>query len=200
MPGLFNVYNALAAIAVGWKEGIEPFLLGEALAGVRSIPGRCQDIDCGQDYQVLVDFAHNPDALEKILQWAGNSNGARKILVFGCEGEKDRGKRPIMGEIAGKLADYCIITSDNWFYEDPYRIAEDIITGLRSSGTPGDRYEVILDRYRAIEKALGMARPGAVVIVAGRGHEERLVLRDKVIPFKDEEVIREILSRQYRIS
>ena len=187
LPGLFNVSNALAAAAAGWAAGVPLTAIAGGLEGCSQVPGRTEAIDEGQPFQVIVDFAHNPDALAKIVTLRPDQPHGRTILVFGAEGGKDRGKRPQMGE-AARGADFAIVTSDNIPREEPVDVAREVAAGLG-----GHPHEIILDRREAIEQALRMARPGDLVIVAGRGHEQTWVYEGRRIAFDDRAVIREIL-------
>jgi UDP-N-acetylmuramoyl-L-alanyl-D-glutamate--2,6-diaminopimelate ligase len=188
MPGSFNVTNALAAAAVGWAARVPLAGIVAGLAACRHVPGRSEMIDAGQSFSVLVDFAHNPDALAKVSALRPETPGGRTILVFGAEGGKDRGKRPQMGA-AARGADYAIITSDNMPKEDPADVARQIEAGLGEHP-----HEVVLDRRKAIERALRMAQPGDLVIIAGKGHEQTWVYGGQRIPFDDRQVAREILQ------
>jgi UDP-N-acetylmuramoyl-L-alanyl-D-glutamate--2,6-diaminopimelate ligase len=189
-PGLFTVYNALAAISVAVHEGIPLPLIAEALAIAPSIPGRFQPVRLGQEFEVVVDYAHTPDGLQNILTTARQFCSGRVILVFGCGGDRDRRKRPLMGEIANQLADMAIVTSDNPRSEDPQRIAEDTLVGMP------DRRRVLieLDRAAAIRLAIGRARAGDVVIIAGKGHETYQIFADRTIHFDDREVAKRALE------
>jgi len=187
MPGRFNVYNALAAAAVGWQVGVPIGAIIRGLEECRSVPGRVEWIDEGQPFHVLVDFAHNPDALAKLVSLRPDRPGARSILVFGAEGGKDRGKRPQMGE-AARGADYAIITSDNMPEEEPLAVARQIAAGL------GDRpHEIIPDRREAIARGVALAEPGDLLIIAGKGHEQTWVYGGTRIPFDDRAVVRELI-------
>lgn len=190
LPGIFNIANALAAAAVGRLAGIDLPAMVAGLEACRHVPGRAEVIDEGQNFHVIVDFAHNPDALRKIVSLRPERPGARTILVFGAEGGKDRGKRPQMGE-AARGADYAIITSDNMYKEDPGEVARQIAAGLQ--GWP---HAIILDRGEAIHHALTMAKPGDLVIIAGKGHERTWVYGGRRLPFDDREVARQILRTQ----
>lgn len=194
LPGFFNIYNALAAVAIALCFEIEPALAARALTTFQGVPGRFEFIECGQDFDVIVDFAHNPSALYNILSLEGQRGSARKIVVFGCEGGKDRGKRSLMGSIAAKYADYTIITSDNIFAEKPMDIALDVAGGIIKEGKKASPYEIIVNRYKAIQRALELARPGDLVIVAGKGHETRKIIYNQAIPFDDRQVVKEILQ------
>ncbi len=190
MPGRFNVYNALAAAAVGWQAGVGLEAIVRGLEECRSVPGRVEWIDEGQPFRVLVDFAHNPDALAKLVSIRPEGPGGRSILVFGAEGGKDRGKRPQMGE-AARGADYVIITSDNMPEEDPLDVARQIAAGL------GERaHEILPDRREAIARGVALARPGDLLIIAGKGHEQTWVYGGTRIPFDDRVVVREMIRLQ----
>ena len=193
IPGLYNVYNALAAIGVSLGEGLTPEIISRGLEKLERLPGRFEFIDCGQDFRVVVDFAHAPDPLNKALGLARSYARRRLITVFGCGGERDRIKRPMMGEVVAHHSDYFIITSDNPQSEDPKEIALEAEEGVKKVGHPN--YEIILDRERAIEKALGCARSGDIVVLAGKGHETFQMLKDEVVPFNDGEVARRVLGK-----
>jgi len=193
LVGRFNVYNALAAWAVGWQEGIEPELLADILSRLEGAPGRFEKVDAGQDFTVIVDYAHTPDGLVNVLKAARQVTAGRVIVVFGCGGDRDRTKRPLMGEAAAKLSDFCVITSDNPRSEDPEAIIRDILPGVKR--VKDKDYIVEVDRRRAIAQALKMARTGDTVIIAGKGHETYQLIGDKVLPFDDREVAREELKR-----
>lgn len=189
--GLFSIYNALAAIALALKENIEPKIIKKALEKVNGVPGRFEQVDCGQEFSVIVDYAHTPDGLENILKTTKQIAENRIITVFGCGGDRDRAKRPLMGQIAAKYSDFCIVTSDNPRSEDPQKIIDDIIPGL--DVVKNSRYATIVDRYEAIRHALYLAKKGDVVIIAGKGHETYQLIGDKVLDFDDRKVVREIL-------
>ena len=195
MPGLFNIYNGLAAITTGLIFGIDLPIIQEALEQFPGVPGRCQYINCGQDFQIMVDFAHNPHGLYSLLATIPYPNSTnKKIVVFGCEGGKDIGKRSPMGSIAAKYADYCIITTDNVYKEKPLRIAKDIEAGVILGGMKPSQYKIILDRYEAIKHALNLANPGDTVIIAGKGHETIQVINNQAIPFDDRVIVRQLLE------
>jgi UDP-N-acetylmuramoyl-L-alanyl-D-glutamate--2,6-diaminopimelate ligase len=189
LPGRFNVSNALAAFAVGLAHGVAPAVIGPALESVAGVPGRCELVEEGQSFAVLVDYAHTPDSLEKILKLAAQISSGRRIVIFGCGGERDRTKRPIMGRIGTQLAHHAIFTSDNPRGEDPDAIIREIETGVDGA----TNFESIADRRAAIERGIAIARPGDVVVIAGKGHEPYQILGDRVEPFDDREVAREIL-------
>ncbi|HHV72612.1 MAG TPA: UDP-N-acetylmuramoyl-L-alanyl-D-glutamate--2,6-diaminopimelate ligase [Clostridia bacterium] len=193
-PGLFSVYNALAAISVGLALNIPREKIIAGLSKVKGVPGRFESIDCGQDFGVIVDYAHTPDGLENILQTAKQFAQRKIILVFGCGGDRDKKKRPQMGQIALRYADKCIITSDNPRSEDPLAIIEDILTGIRGIKEFEGKYTVIPDRKEAIFYAISEAEKDDLVIIAGKGHENYQILKDKTIHFDDREVAREVLK------
>lgn len=191
LSGMFNVYNALAAWSVAWQEGIPADTAVRALQSVTSIPGRFEAVRCGQDFQVIVDYAHSPDGLENVLRAARQVTAGRIITVFGCGGDRDRGKRPLMGQIAGRDSDFTVVTSDNPRSEDPLEIIREIEPGLEASG---GEYLVIPDRRQAIAQALTLARPGDLVLIAGKGHETYQIVGDEVRPFDDRLVTRQALE------
>jgi|HubBroStandDraft_4_1064222.scaffolds.fasta_scaffold00002_318 UDP-N-acetylmuramoyl-L-alanyl-D-glutamate--2,6-diaminopimelate ligase len=188
LPGRFNVWNALAAIGVARFFGIPDATSAHALARISPIAGRMERIVSG-DVAVVIDYAHTPDALESALQSLRETTSGALAVVFGCGGDRDRGKRPAMGAVAARLADRLYLTNDNPRSEDPQSIADAIAAGI------GNReYVVELDRRRAIERAIAQARPGDVVLVAGKGHENYQVVGDRVLPFDDAAVAREALA------
>lgn len=187
LGGMFNVYNALAGIGAGLALGIEPEVIVRGLANLSAVPGRFESVDCGQGFGVLVDYAHTPDSLENVLRSARELTKERLIVVFGCGGDRDRAKRPVMGRIGTELADVCIVTSDNPRTEDPDAIIKEILEGA------GPSAEAIPDRRAAIERALEVARDGDVVVIAGKGHEPYQIFADRTIHFDDREEVRNIL-------
>ena len=161
------------------------------LAGLKEnygVPGRFQTIKSHKGFNAIVDYAHTPDGLENILNTAREFVKGRIITVFGCGGDRDRTKRPIMGEIGGRLSDICVITSDNPRTEDPDLIIKDVEEGIKDTGCP---YECITDRKEAILHAVAIAKEGDVVVIAGKGHEDYQIFKDKTIHFDDAEVVRE---------
>lgn len=191
VPGRFSVYNSLAAIGAGVFLGISLDTIKNALFKVKGVPGRFEPINCGQDFTVIVDYAHTPDGLENVLNTIKTFCKGRIITVFGCGGDRDRKKRPIMGKVVSELSDICIITSDNPRSEDPEAIIDEIIPGLVS-----DNYKRVTDRRCAIETAINMAKKDDVVLIAGKGHEDYQILKDKTIHFSDKEVAAEFLERK----
>jgi UDP-N-acetylmuramoyl-L-alanyl-D-glutamate--2,6-diaminopimelate ligase/murE/murF fusion protein len=194
ITGVFNVYNVLAAAGAVLAEGVAPAVIKQALEEFRSVPGRFELVDAGQPFTVIVDYAHTPDGLENILQTARQFARQRIIVVFGCGGDRDRTKRPIMGRLAIEYGDVVIATSDNPRSEEPESILREIEVGLRQEQTAAKGYEIIPDRRQAIGRALHIAAPGDVVIIAGKGHETYQVLKDRTIAFDDRQVVREIIG------
>ncbi|MEL1134236.1 UDP-N-acetylmuramoyl-L-alanyl-D-glutamate--2,6-diaminopimelate ligase [Desulfitobacterium sp. THU1] len=189
-PGMFSVYNALAAFAWGVESGRSPELVKRALANVQGVPGRFESIRMGQPFQVIVDYAHTPDGLANVCQAALEFTPGRLITVFGCGGDRDKGKRPQMGAIAEQLSDHVIVTSDNPRTEDPRQIIQDILEGIE-----GIDYTANVKRQEAIECALILAKEGDTVLIAGKGHEDYQIIGKEVLPFDDREVAREALRR-----
>jgi UDP-N-acetylmuramyl-tripeptide synthetase len=192
LAGMFNVYNSLAAIATALSQGLSVDLIQETMRQIPPVRGRFELVDERQDFSVVVDYAHTPDGLENILRAAKPMTAGSLVAVFGCGGDRDRTKRPIMGGIAARWANRVIITSDNPRTEDPNAIVADIEKGCQESGTI---YEIIVDRQTAIEKALGSARAGDTIVIAGKGHETYQIFKDRTIHFDDVEVARQYLSK-----
>ena len=194
LPGRFNVENALCALACAVALGIDTDSAVAALSEAERVPGRFEPIDAGQPFAVLVDYAHTPDSLENVLDSARAVTPAdrRLICVFGCGGDRDRDKRPLMGEIAARLADLAIVTSDNPRSEDPEEIIEEILAGMQAgSATVSSE----ADRRVAIGQAIAAAEPGDTVVIAGKGHEQGQEFEGgRKLPFDDREVAREQLS------
>ena len=189
-PGLFSVYNSLAAITTGIAMGFPLNSLIRAVGNVKGIPGRFELIKNNQDIYVIIDYAHKPDGLKNVLLTIKEFCSGKIITVFGCGGDRDRDKRPIMGQISSQLSDYTIITSDNPRSEDPEVIIKEIEKGII-----GNDYEKISDRRKAIKRAISMANKGDVVLIAGKGHEDYQVLRDRTIHFDDKEIAKEYLRK-----
>ncbi|WP_274365311.1 UDP-N-acetylmuramoyl-L-alanyl-D-glutamate--2,6-diaminopimelate ligase [Paenibacillus thermotolerans] len=193
IPGIFSVYNALAAIAVCLELGLSLEQIACGLASVEGVEGRFQTIAASRGYSVIVDYAHTPDALDNVLSTVKGFAKGQIITVFGCGGDRDRTKRPIMGSIAGTHSDVCIITSDNPRTEDPVMIMEDIEAGLAETGC---RYETIEDRKAAIHRALALAKPEDVVVIAGKGHENYQEVMGVKHHFDDSEVVRQFIGKE----
>ena len=191
LAGTVNVANAVAAAAAARELGVEAPAIAEGLSNLAAVPGRNEPVDRGQPFSVLVDYAHTPDALEQTLAGARQMAGdGRVLVVFGCGGDRDRTKRPLMGEVATRLADLAVLTSDNPRSEDPADIIDQVLSGVRRS----EALTVEPDRGAAIALALGAARPGDIVVLAGKGHETTQVVGDRVLPFDDRAVAAEILG------
>ena len=189
LRGRFNVENVLAAVALARLLGVEDKAIATGVSHVQGVPGRFEAVDEGQPFAVLVDYAHTPLALENVLAEARGLANGRVICVFGCGGDRDRGKRPVMGEVASRLADTVIVTSDNPRSEDPLEIIREVV-----SGTDGG-VEVEPDRAEAIARALERAEEGDVVLIAGKGHEPGQEIAGETIPFDDGQVARDVLRR-----
>lgn len=198
MIGIFNIYNALAAITAALAEHIPLNTIQEALRRFEGVPGRMEVVDEGQDYLVLADYAHTPDGLDNVLATIKDLANSRVILVFGCGGDRDRSKRSVMGEIAANYCDYIILTSDNPRSENPEHILADIEEGLTLSGMTTDRYTKITDRKEAITRAIAMAEPSDVVLLAGKGHETEQILNNCTIHFDDREEARNAIRKQIK--
>ncbi len=186
--GDYNLYNALSAIGVGVSQGLSLDVIKNGLELVNSVPGRFDRVDCGQDFTVIVDYAHTPDALERVLTAARKLTKGRLITVFGCGGDRDKTKRPIMGKTATSLSDYAIVTSDNPRTEDPMQIISHILDGIN-----GGEYEVIPDRRSAIKRAISIAKNGDFIVIAGKGHENYQIIGTDKIHFDDKEVASEFI-------
>lgn len=189
-PGRFNIYNALAAISVAQLLESTTENIKEGLANV-NIPGRSELIENELNYKIMIDYAHNPDSLENILKMIKQYISGKIICVFGCGGDRDKNKRPMMGEISGRLADYTIITSDNPRTEDPESIMSQIEAGIKNTN---GNYECITDRKEAIEKAIQMASKSDMIIIAGKGHETYQEIQGEKIPFDEKKIIKETVA------
>jgi UDP-N-acetylmuramoyl-L-alanyl-D-glutamate--2,6-diaminopimelate ligase len=195
--GMYNVYNILAGISWAMKEGIDLNVIKSAVEEFYSVPGRLERIDFKGEFAVFVDYAHTEDALRNVIKALrgvfksqnGNPSGGRIVVVFGCGGERDKTKRPNMGRVVSELADYAIITSDNPRSENPAAIIEDIKRGIKK-----DNYCVVIDRREAIRKSFSCANRGDILLVAGKGHEDYQVFKDRIIHFDDREIARECLT------
>ena len=188
--GRVNVSNILAAIGVGLSYGMDLDAIASAITACRAVPGRFESVDQGQSFLVAVDYAHTDDALRNAIQTARSLSKGKVITLFGCGGDRDRTKRPLMGMAAAELSDFVVLTSDNPRSEDPLAIINDALVGLGRFDTP---YVAEPDRAKAIQIAIERAQPGDVVLVAGKGHETYQVLKDRTIHFDDRETAREIL-------
>ncbi|MCK4259014.1 MAG: UDP-N-acetylmuramoyl-L-alanyl-D-glutamate--2,6-diaminopimelate ligase [Halanaerobiales bacterium] len=190
--GYFNVYNSLAAIGVGLALQIPLEVIKEGLESLSGVAGRFEQVDAGQKFGVIVDFAHSPDGMENVLKTVQEFENGRKIVVFGCGGDRDRTKRPIMGKIAAKYSDLIIVTSDNSRTEDPLQILKDVEEGFKEFEGPVE-YHLIAERRVAIFHAVREAEPGDLVIILGKGHETYQICNGYTIPFDDREVVKEAI-------
>lgn len=196
LVGSFNLSNCLAAAAAALLAGIDPAAVEAGIAALGSVPGRFEAIDEGQPFTCVVDYAHTPDSLDNVLREArkiSQHDGGRVIAVFGCGGDRDRGKRPLMGSVAARRADVVIVTSDNPRSEEPVAIIDEILEGVIADRPTGPD-AVVVDRRDAIAEAIEMALPGDVVVIAGKGHETGQQFGETVVPFDDREVARAILG------
>lgn len=194
--GRHNLYNILAAIGVSYALGLDGEQVQQGIRALKGVPGRFERVEAGQGFAVVVDYAHTDDALHRLLLAARELTPGRLILVFGCGGDRDRSKRPRMGEVAARRSDYAIITSDNPRSEEPEAIIREIESGFRQAAPDPGRYEVTVDRQQAIRRAISLARPGDTVVLAGKGHETYQILKDRVIHFDDREVARQAIQNQ----
>jgi UDP-N-acetylmuramoyl-L-alanyl-D-glutamate--2,6-diaminopimelate ligase len=185
-------------VAAGVALGLGPATIARALGAVTSVPGRFEQVSAGQDFLVVVDYAHTPDALSRVLETARRLTPGRLGVVFGAGGDRDRGKRPIMGRIAAELADRVWLTSDNPRSEDPRAILEEISLGVVPP--PPGGYTSYPDRRDAIRDALGWARAGDTLVIAGKGHETYQIIGAQVLPFDDRQVVRDILAGRSQAS
>lgn len=191
--GRFQVGNLLAAAAAGACLGVSEYDIAAAMAGVGNVPGRLERVDAGQPYPILVDYAHTPDALERLLSAVRELTDKKIILVFGCGGDRDRGKRAPMGQIAGRLADIPILTSDNPRSESPEAILREVEAGLAASGAT--KYLKVTDRREAIRAGVELANPGTVLVIAGKGHETTQAIGGREFPFDDRRVAAELAGK-----
>lgn len=194
-PGRFNVYNWLAAIGTLYGLGLDLDFLPGAAPAISPVPGRLTEVEAGQPFRVVVDFAHTPAALATVLETLRQQGPRRVAVVVGHAGGRDPQNRPRMAEVAGRLADFVVVTMDDPYEEDPARIAGVMAAALAAGGRrPGQDFEVVLDRRAAIARALAWAGPGDLVLIAGRGHEQFIPLAGRRIPFDDAAVVRELLT------
>jgi UDP-N-acetylmuramoyl-L-alanyl-D-glutamate--2,6-diaminopimelate ligase len=196
MIGKVNVYNVLAACAAGYARNCPPEAITKGIFDLARVPGRFERVDCGQPFTLVVDYAHTDDALRNLTALArdfvvGAGLKGKVITLFGCGGDRDRAKRPLMGEAAGKGSDFAVLTSDNPRSEDPLAIMNDAMVGLQKSEA---KYTMEPDRRKAIALALQQASPGDIVLLAGKGHEKVQTTREGTFPFDDVDVARETLK------
>ncbi len=187
--GRHNIYNILAAFGVGIAFDIDPEIIGAGIGALKSVPGRLTPVPNDKGLSVFIDYAHTEDALKHVISAVREFTRRKVIVVFGCGGNRDRGKRPLMGRIATELADFVLITSDNPRDEDPASIIKEIVQGIKSNN-----YQIIIDRAEAITTAIKMAQPGDSVIIAGKGHESYQIVKDEIRHFDDFEVAQKCLS------
>ncbi len=192
IPGSFSVYNALCAAAMCLELGMRIEEVAKGLMLVRGVMGRAEVVPVNTDYTVMIDYAHSPDSLKNIITTIREFAKGRIITLFGCGGDRDRAKRPIMGKIAGELSDLCIVTSDNPRTEDPHAIIEEILVGVRESG---GAYKEIDNRKEAIGYALSIAQKDDIVLLAGKGHETYQILGKTKIDFDERQIVREFLNK-----
>ncbi len=198
LTGWYNAYNALAATGVGLALGIDPPTIKLGLERISGIPGRFELVEAGQAFLVVIDFAHTTAALEKLLRTTRSLVSGRLLTVFGCPGDRDRTKRAAMGEVAARLSEYTILTTDNPASEDPADIARQIEEGARRVDPSGNYHAVILDRAEAIAAACARAQPGDAVLIAGKGHEPYQILAQRRVPWSDRETALAVLQARGR--
>ncbi len=195
IPGRFSVYNALTALGCLVSVGIEIEAAVEGLKSARGVKGRVEVVETGRDFSVIIDYAHTPDGLYNVLRTVRDFCKGRIITVFGCGGDRDATKRPKMGNIAAKLSDYCVVTSDNPRTEDPEQIVSQVVEGVIEGG---GEYSVVVNRFEAIEFALDLARKDDIVLLAGKGHETYQILSDRTIDFDEREIVCKLLGVENR--
>jgi UDP-N-acetylmuramoyl-L-alanyl-D-glutamate--2,6-diaminopimelate ligase len=193
IPAMFTVYNALAAAATGLALGFEIEAVAAALAGCKGIKGRIEVVPTGRDFTVIIDYAHKPFALENIIRTFKALETGRVVTLFGCGGDRDKTKRPLMGEIAARLSDFVVVTSDNPRTEEPGAIIEDILSGMKGTKTP---YIVIENRKDAIGWVLKNAQPNDIILLAGKGHETYQIIGKQKYPFDEREIVRAFLAAE----
>lgn len=192
IPGEFMVYNSMAAIINALLEGISMDTIKEALSTMHTVEGRMEHLNLDTDFDIIIDYAHTPDALQKLLESVRRMYNGRIVLVFGCNGDRDKMKRPIMGNIAGELADYVIVTSDNPASEDPQSIIDVVAAAVAEKTTA---YETVLNRWDAIYRAVYIPQPGDVLVLAGKGHEKQEILKDETLYYNEWETAAEAVRR-----
>lgn len=193
LPGKFNVYNALGCIGAAVALEIPIDIAIRGLENLLAVPGRSEKVVSNKGFTVVIDYAHTPDGIENILKSAREYTSGRLITLFGCGGDRDKGKRPLMGKAAGELSDFCVVTSDNPRSEEPMSIINDILPGIDATGC---KYVIIEDRRKAIKYAIDNAKPGDVIVIAGKGHEKYQILKDKTIDFDEKAIVEEYLKEE----
>ncbi len=194
LTGMHNISNILASVAASIALGMETKAIKNGIESIGNVPGRLEAVDAGQPFKVFVDYAHTEDALNNILNLLKKVAPKRIITVFGCGGNRDRSKRPLMGKAACSLSDHVVITSDNPRFEEPQFIIDEIVVGIKGKFS---NYDIVVDRRVAIERALALASKGDIVVIAGKGHETYQIIKDRVLPFDDRETVRDILRNTY---
>jgi UDP-N-acetylmuramoyl-L-alanyl-D-glutamate--2,6-diaminopimelate ligase len=191
--GHHNIYNVLAAVALAVHEGLDLEVIREGIKNFKFVPGRLEEVKKeGLPFRIFVDYAHTEDAMRNVLSALRTFCSGKIVLVFGCGGDRDRDKRPKMGKLATEMADFIFITSDNPRSEDPLKICQEIASGIKN-----DNYRIVLDRFEAIKEAVTFLEPSDILLIAGKGHEANQIFKDRVIPFDDRKVLREILDGIY---
>ncbi len=195
LMGRHNIYNILAAIGCAYSQDMDLEKVADGIKKFETVPGRFETVHGGQPFSVIIDYAHTPDALGNLIQAARTIKHKKIITVFGCGGDRDRSKRPLMGEIVGRMSDYTIITSDNPRSEKPELIALDVEVGLQR--VKCKNYEIVLDRTDALKKAVELCSPDDILLIAGKGHENYQIIGNEKIPYNDKEVAIKILTEKY---
>jgi len=188
--GESNIYNALASVAAGFAQEIDPETIKSGLEAMAGVPGRMERIQAGQDFNIWIDYGHTPHAFERLLKTARKLTKGRLLFLFGCGGDRDSGKRPLMGRMASQYADLIFLTEDNPRSEDPKVIVQQIMHGIEEKS----KVQIIIDRAEGIKKALETVRAGDTLVLAGKGHEDYQIIGDKKIHFSDKETVLELLS------
>ncbi len=195
LPGKYNVYNYVAAASAAYVLGVSLESIADGIANVESIPGRFERVSSDKPFEVIVEYAHTPDALEKLIEAAKEMTKQRVILVFGACGDRDVLKRPLMGEIAAKKADRIILTDEESYNEDPIKIRQDISEGIQKVKGGEAKTEEVADREAAIQKAISIARKGDTILITGMGHEQFRIVNGEKLPWNDVEVVKNILQK-----
>ena len=195
IPGRFSVYNALCVISCGLQLGLSLEQCASAMASAKGVKGRVETVPTDGDYTVVIDYSHTPDSLENVLKTVREATKGRVVALFGCGGDRDRAKRPIMGRIGTELSDFAIITSDNPRTEDPDEIISEILTGV---SVPAERYVAVTDRIEAIRYAINNHLPGDIIVLAGKGHETYQEINHHKIHMDEREIVADILKERER--
>ena len=190
-PGIFTIYNGLAATACARSAGYGFPTIRKGLENLKGVPGRFELVENSKGIIAIVDYAHTPDGLEKVLKTADDFKKGNLICVFGCGGDRDKKKRSLMGMTAGKYSDFCIITSDNPRTEQQEAITADIEAGIYDTGC---NYEIIENRYEAIKKAVSIYKKGDIILIAGKGHENYQIIGSEKFHFDDREIVKKIIE------